>query len=195
MKKSIVWKNALFFMMVCTLAFAVVSCSDDEEENSLLKEHVNGKYSGTMDAFYTDEDGNTIGDPWETLDANCEIKDGKIHFDKVPAFTIYKEALPEGYGELIEEALSKQSYDIIIKDAKEDGDKIVLTLEPKPLEVSIFVLITNIEIKLTIVTSGESVYENGKLSFNIVPTDLTMGGVDMSNLISSAMLSFNMVKK
>ena len=193
MKKTLTWS---LMMMLAVVGLTFASCSDDDDDTPTVGtvEDVNGEFTGKM--TYAESKAEAEADPTAT-ELELKVANDSIQFEKFPyqalvvAILGSEEAAKPIITEIGDSLNYKINYTATMNTAK---DSVVMTLDPKPLKISIEKL--NMEVEVIIEAPNKASYaiKDKNLKFDIKAANVKVGGTDFPGWTPMD-LSFDMKKK
>ena len=176
MKKTLKWS---LMMMLAVVGLTFASCSDDDDTPTVgTVEDVNGEFTGKM--TYAESKAEAEADPTAT-ELELKVANDSIQFEKFPyqalvvAILGSEEAAKPIITEIGDSLNYKINYTATMNTAK---DSVVMTLDPKPLKISIEKL--NMEVEVIIEAPNKASYaiKDKNLKFDIKAANVKVGGTD-----------------
>lgn len=189
MKKTLKWS----LMMVLSIIGLATFTSCDEDDNKDVEiptvEVVEGKYSGTMTYAMAKATANPTA---TTLD--LKVENDSIVFEEFPVAALIKtiitdETMANGIIALVGKLRYSVAYDAALNTA---NDAVALTMEPKPLVISLGAM-GAVSVTITAADKGAYSVKDKTLKFNLTATKAELGGENA--LPGAIVLSFDMAKK
>lgn len=195
MKIALKWTLCLVLSVIGLTTFT--SCDDDENVPEAPKvTDVYGEYTGKMTFNVTGGGKEAAQDPSANeATVNLTVKNDTIYLAEFPTGALI-DAILGSAGEMVKDQISKVSYDIAYKDAALNTaqDSIQMTLEPKPLVISLGEGETAQQVTVTIAANDKAAYalKDKNLKYTLNVTDIKLGDLSLPQKLS---LSFNVTKK
>lgn len=185
MKKTLKWS---LVMMLAVIGLTFTSCDDDDDTPKVpTVEEVVGDYSGKMNYAAVKETAET------GTDLSLKVEKDSISFEEFPYEGLVKTIIQnEDQANGIIEQVGKLSYKVAYKAAMNAAnDSISLTLDPKPLKISVEGL--EVDVTITAEEKGSFAIEKNNLKFSLTATEAKLGEANV--LEAPIKLSFDMTKK
>ncbi|MDR2916971.1 MAG: DUF4840 domain-containing protein [Tannerella sp.] len=199
MKNESKLKHLFMSLMVVGCSLGMASCSDDDDDpvKEPTVEAVIGEYSGKMyvaaPVTYASE---SKAEQTGGTDISATVKNDSVYFAKFPVDDIVKAIAPSELVEAIIGALGDVKYEIGYKATMNTAkDSVVMTFDPKPLELKISLSENTQEIKVDISATDKGSYsiDKKKLKFAINVDGVTINEEPLKDFKSQ--FSFDMNQK
>lgn len=192
MKKTLKWS---FVMMLAVVGLTFASCSDDDDNTPTVGtvEDVNGEFTGKM-TYAKETKAEQETNP--AIELDIKVANDTIMFEKFPYQSLVVEIVGDELSKPIIAAIGdslkyKVHYTATMNATK---DSVIMTLDPKPLIISIENLKMNVEVNIEAPKTASYAINNKNLKFNLKAASVMLNGSEFPSF-SPTDLSFDMKKK
>lgn len=190
MKKTLKWS---LMMMLAVVGLTFASCDDDDNTPTVgTVEDVNGEFTGKMTYAKSKAEADPTATELEVKVANDSIQFEKFPYQALVVAILGSEEAAEPIITEIGDSLNyKMNYTATMNTAK---DSVVMTLDPKPLQISIEALKMEVEVIIEAPNKASYAIKDKNLKFDIKAANVKVGGTDFPGW-TPIDLSFDMKKK